>query len=179
MLRSHRTTALVLSVLLLLPTLAAAQSKEATVKRRDTTRVRQVPAPERRVAPELRPLAVSAEKIFRELGLALTEGNAEKATALMDEGDILFELEPPASSSSAEDEEPLRSRQQVFYLLKAFLKQHSIEKTDCPCPQEFEDPNQAHGVLEVEMDNSSVRRFYINLRRVEREWRVAEFRALP
>ncbi len=179
MLRSHRTTALPLCALLLLPTLAAAQTKEAKVTRRDSAPLRRVTAPTRKMAPELRPLAVAAEKTFRELGVALTEGNAEKATALMDEDDILFQLDPPRSGTSAEDEEPLRSHQQVFYLWKAFLAQHSVEKTECQCPQEFEDPDNAHGVLEVELDNSSVRRFYISLRRAERDWRVAELRALP
>ncbi|HKI83268.1 MAG TPA: hypothetical protein VKA63_02940 [Candidatus Krumholzibacteria bacterium] len=158
---------------------SAAQTKAAKVTRHDTTRIKSVAAPVRKLAPEMRPLAIAAEKAFLELGAAFTEGDAEKATALMDEGEILFQLEPPQSDASLKDEEPLRSHQQVFYLLKAFFAQHSIEESHCPCPQDFDNPDSAHGVPELALDDSSLRRFYVRLRRVEHEWRVSELRALP
>jgi hypothetical protein len=158
---------------------SAAQTKGAQVTRHDTAQIKRVAAPSRRMPPELRPLAISATKTFDMLGKAFSEGDAEKATALMDEGEILFQLEPPQSDDSLKDEEPLRSHQQVFYLLKAFFEQHSIAESRCKCPQDFDDPQNAHGVFELELDDSSLRRFYVRLRRVEREWRVTELRALP
>lgn len=180
MLRSLAPTFLLtLLALSILSEVSAAQDKAAKVTRHDKARIESVAAPGRKLAPGLRPLAVSAEKTFLMLSAAFRKGDAEKATALMDEGEILFQLEPPQSDESLKNEEPLRSHQQVFYLLKAFLAQHSIKESRCPCPQDFDDPDNAHGVLELELDDSGLRRFYVRLRRVEHDWRVSELRALP
>ncbi len=108
---------------------------------------------------------------------AFTEEDIEGIMDLLPQAEIPFELDGPAEGFASEDG-IRRSREQIFYLLQDFFEKE--EPTEVGFDEAEDDtPDDLHGVLRLELEDSPARRLFLHLHRMKGHWKVAELRVLP
>jgi hypothetical protein len=128
---------------------------------------------------ELRPLeAPGALDLLLGLSEAFLAEDAEAVTRTMIKTDIRFSLDPGGDQAEMA-EAPLQSREQIYYGLRDYFDQVEVFAVECDCPEEDLGVEDAHGVLELSLQESERSRLFVRLRQLSEGWRVTELRALP
>jgi hypothetical protein len=169
------------AALLCLPAEASAQ-KEGQVEGVRTYSAQDVSSVEGKpvqVAEDIRLVEEgSARALLADLADAFLAEDAEAVSALMAQSEIPFSLDP-GNASLDPSMAPLQSHEQIYYLLSDYFERVTVEDLECDCPEEDLGVEDAHGVLELGLQDSPRSRLFVRLRLAEDGWRVVELRALP
>jgi len=177
-----RSLVILLSLALLcLPTVSTAQKEGQVqgVRSRSAQDVSSVAGEPVVVADEIRLVEEgSARALLAGLTEAFLAEDAEAVSAYMAQFEIPFSLDP-GNASLDPSMAPLQSHEQIYYLLRDYFERVTVEELECDCPEENLGVEDAHGVLELGLQDSPRSRLFVRLRRADDAWWVVELRALP
>jgi hypothetical protein len=167
--------------LLLCPVSAMAQKQGEVkqVRRAPAQGVSSVRGESVRTVEEIRLLEEQGARVLlTRLAEAFLLEDARAVSDCMAGAEIVFSLDPEESGADP-DRTPLQSREQIYYRMREYFERVTVEELECDCPEENLGVEDAHGVLEVGLQDSPRSRLFVRLRRADDAWRVVELRALP